>query len=171
MGASNSLHAKMISAMLAAMVISAGLPALADQKGDSVAVTFTGVIKRKPCHISNDRVISISFGNVGVHKVDGTQYTKPIPYTLKCDEESPGLTLKLTVRGAQTMYDKAAIATTAPNLGIRILQNDQPMDINRGIPVNYQSPPDLKAVPVQNPGNELSEGQFRATATLLAEYD
>ena len=161
----------LLLALLTLQTLSVSLPARADQKGDSVAVTFTGVLKRKPCHINNDQAINIHFGNVGVHKVDGTNYTQPINYQLKCDEQDPGLTLKMYVKGTQTGYDTAAITTTAPSLGIRILQNGQPMDINKGLVINYQSPPDLKAVPVQQPGSTLQEGGFQATATLMAEYE
>lgn len=143
--------------------------AQADQTGDSLVVNFHGTLKRKPCHIS---IISpIHFGNVGVHKVDGTRYTQPVPYTLTCDAPDPSAILKMTLRGAVTGYDKAAITTSFRGLGIRILLNGQPMEINNGLAITYTNLPSLQAVLVQQPGEPLLAGVFRATATLLAEYE
>lgn len=84
---------------LTAGLLTLSQPVRAAQTGDSVQVTFTGVLKRKPCHINNDQAINIHFGNVGIHKVDGTRYMQPVNYTLQCDEQDPGLTLNLSVRG------------------------------------------------------------------------
>ncbi|MGN7915783.1 fimbrial protein [Enterobacter sp. 22466] len=157
--------------ILSTSLLTQSFMAQADQKGDSVAVNFTGVLKRKPCHINNDQAINIHFGNVGVHKVDGINYAQPVNYKLTCDEEDPGLTLKMYVKGMQTGYDASAITTTVTNLGIRILQNGQPMAINQGLIINYQNPPKLMVVPVQQPGSTLQEGNFQATATLMTEYE
>lgn len=160
-----------LTKVLLISLLTVNLPVGAAQKGDSVMVMFTGVLKRKPCQISNDQPISVHFGKMGVHKVDGTNYRQPIPYTLKCDEDEPGLILNLTVRGNFVGYDIAALATSARGLGIHIEQNGELMPINKPLPISYSNPPTLTAVPVQLPGGELPEGDFRATATLMAEYE
>lgn len=42
---------------------------------------------------------------------------------------------------------------------------------NKSLDILYQHPSTLEAVPVKDPGmDELGEGAFSATATLLAEY-
>ncbi|OKB66581.1 hypothetical protein BHU62_11975 [Serratia marcescens] len=144
--------------------------AQAEQKGDERQVTFHGTLKKKPCHISGDRDINVHFGNVGINKVDGQKYLQPVPYTLTCEEVNPGWALLLSVKGTPTGFDKSALATNANGLGIRILQNGKPLDINQALPITYGSPPVLQAVPVQQPGVTLPEQDFSTTATLMAEY-
>lgn len=142
----------------------------AEQFGDSVDVKFHGTLKKKPCLIDNDGDIYVHFGNVGVKRVDGQRYMQPVPYTIHCEETDPTWQLTLSVNGTQAGFENTALGTDATGLGIRILQNGVPMEINRAIPINVGSPPTLQAVPVQQSGVTLPEQAFTATATLLAEY-
>ncbi|AKG72534.1 hypothetical protein WN53_09055 [Serratia fonticola] len=144
--------------------------AQADQVGGSVTVKFHGTLKRKPCHIDNDGDIYVHFGNVGINKVDGQHYIQPIPYTLTCEEPDPSLTLLLYVMGTQSSFDSSALKTNANGLGIQILQNGTPLDINKALTINYSNPPTLQAVPVKQGGVKLPKQNFSVTATLLAEY-
>ncbi len=124
-----------------------------------------------PCTIENDNVIDISFGNnVGLHKVDGINYTQEIGYDLHCEPNNKGWELMLSLRGPKSTYDDATLQTNITNLGIRITQNGQAFDIDKPIKITYANPPVLKAVLVKKPGTTLPEGAFSVTATLLAEY-
>ncbi|WP_293770409.1 fimbrial protein [uncultured Pantoea sp.] len=140
------------------------------QTGDTLDLKIHGTLKRKPCHINNDGMIYIEFGNVGIKKIDGKRYIQDINYTLECEDPDDSANLKMTVKGAQTSYNTGAINTNIPGLGIGILQNGLPVIINQPFVIDYNSPPVLKAVPVAS-GVTLYEGAFNATATLLAEYE
>lgn len=153
------------------MVLLMSIDARAQQTGDSRAVNFHGVLKRKPCHINNEGDIDIHFGNVGINRVDGQRYMQDIPYTLTCEETDPSLSLKMSIKGTASGFEDTALNTNANGLGIRILQNGQPLKINDAITINYAAPPILQAVPVQKSGVTLPEQGFSATATLLAEYE
>ncbi|HEM8838473.1 TPA: fimbrial protein [Klebsiella aerogenes] len=143
---------------------------LANQNGDAVTVNFHGTLKRKPCHIANDTDISVHFGNVGIKKVDGQRYMQEVPYTIQCEETDPSWTLMLSVKGTQAGFENSALRTNANGLGIRILADGRPMEINKAMAISYTNPPKLQAVPVQQSGVTLPEQEFSATATLMAEY-
>ncbi|MGD9425809.1 fimbrial protein [Pantoea sp. NSTU24] len=144
--------------------------ACAVEKGDTLKVTLHGTLKRKPCHISNDKIIEVAFGNVGVKKVDGQRYIQPIDYQLECESPDDAATLKMTIKGTQTLYNTGAITTNVSGLGIKVLQNGSAIVINQPFIIDYRHPPVLQAVPVTS-GQALTEGVFSATATLLAEYE
>ncbi|WP_230351056.1 fimbrial protein [Lelliottia sp. WAP21] len=153
------------------LMISASGPAFAVATGDSRDIAFHGTLKIHPCHINNDRDLSIHFDNVGIHKVDGQRYKQAISYQLVCDDIDPTWRLTMIVKGSAAAFDASALSTNAAGLGIQILQNGQPFEINKALDITYQNPPTLEAVPVKDPNvSELSEGAFSATATLLAEY-
>jgi type 1 fimbria pilin len=156
--------------LLALAAVLSVSPALASQVGDSRRVTFHGTLKKKPCHIAGDRDISVHFGNVGINKVDGQRYLQPVAYTLTCEEVDPSWTLMLSVKGTPAGFENTALRTNANGLGIRILQNGKPLEINKPLAIDYASPPVLQAVPVQQRGVTLPEQDFSATATLMAEY-
>lgn len=143
----------------------------AAQIGDNSLVNFTGVLKRRPCHISNDKIINIHFGDVGVKKVDGKNYSRAIPYSIECEEVGQDLSLKLYLKADHPWFNYTTITTSNSNLGLNIYQNGKLMEINEGLKIDYNSPPDLIAIPIKRSNSDLKEGPFTATATLLAEYD
>ncbi|XTZ38504.1 fimbrial protein [Salmonella enterica] len=146
-------------------------PALAIATGDNKAITFHGTLRVHQCHINNDRDINVHFDKVGVHKVDGVRYKQQIPWQLVCDASDPSWRLTLILKGNATTFDNAALTTSASGLGIRILQNGQPFEINKAIDIQSGNLPTLEVVPIKNPNAaDLQAGAFNATATLLAEY-
>ena len=123
------------------------------------------------CVLKNDEIIQVPFGNnVGLHKVDGINYTQDIPYDLVCQPNNKGWDLLLSLHGPKSTFDDAALQTNISNLAIRITQDGKAFDIDKPIKISYSNPPSLKAVPIKNPGTTLPEGAFSVTATLLAEY-
>ena len=129
------------------------------------------LLEAPPCVIQDDSVIDVFFGNnVGIHRVDGINYTQDIQYKLVCQPNSKGWILGLSVVGPQSTFDSAALQTNVDNLAIRLTQDGEPFEINTRLVISPNSPPALKAVPIKRPGSELSKGEFSVVATLLAEY-
>ncbi|TFZ53068.1 pilus assembly protein [Serratia proteamaculans] len=139
-------------------------------------LAFRGTLQEAiPCDINRGGVIDINFGErVGVKRVNGVNYLQPVPYTLDCalaSEQQNELDLTLTVMGEPTSFNGSAVQTREiADLGIQLIQNGKPFELNKPIKINLNDQPRLEAVPVQRPGALLSEGAFEATATLMAAY-
>lgn len=147
---------------------------MAVQTGDTVTYAFSGTfVLLTPCTVNGDQVLNIPFGNVGVKKVDGVQYTRPIPYEVDCHGAPDNSPLNLTISGNATSYDPAAVSTSAEGLGIQIQANGQPFTLNKSMrtTLGALSSLQLTAVPVKDPGKELAEQAFTAVATLTADYE
>ncbi|MCT4715251.1 fimbrial protein [Enterobacteriaceae bacterium H18W14] len=129
------------------------------------------LIEPPPCTINQGNVIDVSFGEqVAIAGVDGTNDKQAVDYQLQCDASDGQSGVVMSVRGTATAFDEAAVQTNQPDLGIRLLLDDRPFNLNTPYSVDPKAPPALFAVPVGAPGATLTEGEFDATATLLAEY-
>lgn len=168
-----STHSRLLAICLAILGLSIVVPSqgFASQSGDTRKVTFHGILKRKPCLISNDGDIYVHFEKIGINKVDGQRYLHDLPYTISCEETDPSLTLKMTIKGTPSGFEDTALETNATGLGIRILKDGQPMKINDAVTINYTSQPKIQVVPVKQTGVDLQEQDFSTTATMLAEYE
>lgn len=124
-----------------------------------------------PCVIENNNLIEVFFGdNVGINRVDGINYTKPVNYTLKCDQNIKGWDLTLSIIGPKSQFDDAGLQTNMANLAIHMIRDGQPFILNERVIISPSKPPIIQAVPVRKPGSTLAKGPFEVTATLLAEY-
>lgn len=149
------------------------------QTGEGLAATTAkmvlyGTLNEPPaCTINNGQTVEVNFGErVGVSKVDGKNYLQRIEYGITCEQGGggSGVTLGLTLSGPVSGFDAAALQTNIPDLAIRILQDGQPLELNKRIDIVMYRPPVLQAVPVKRTGAELPSGAFNVTATLLADY-
>lgn len=138
----------------------------------AVDVNFSGtLLSPPPCTIDNGNMIDVDFGQkVAIKKVDGSHYIQTVSYTINCSPGVPTWSLGLSFNGTETAYDNAAVVTDKSGLGIRMLRDGQPFVMNNRITINAASPPKLEVVPVKDPGIELTDGPFEATATLFADY-
>lgn len=138
----------------------------------SANVTFSGTLNEPPpCTINAGNKIEVDFGDVGVKRVDGVKYRRGVGYTISCGTDTLPWVLKLSVNGTATTFDGSALQTTAPDLGIRLFQNNLPFLLNTPLDITVSSPPILEVVPVKRPGATLAPARFTAVATLLAEYE
>lgn len=129
------------------------------------------LVEPPPCTINDGGNVDVDFGSrVGVTKVDGVNYLQLVNYQITCDPNVEATNMTLQIIGVPTDYDSAAVKANVTDLGIHILQNGQPFELNKPIPIKFVSQPKLEAVPVKRPGATLKEGPFEATATLLAAY-
>ncbi|WP_058914028.1 fimbrial protein [Entomohabitans teleogrylli] len=148
---------------------------LAANNGSVTQVTISGVIIDTPaCTINNQQTIHVSFGRVGVNKVESGDFRQPIPYNVSCDQgDTTGMTLKLILTGSAADFDAdnaTIVSTERSDLGIKIYQDGEPFKLNEPVGISADNIPQLEAVLVQRSGVTLNEGDFSATATLKAEY-
>ncbi len=152
------------SALLALFALGYGTSALAN-------LTFDGTLNEPaPCTINSGSNIEIDFDDVGVNKVDGQNYRKAVNYTITCNAGTLPWQMMLSVRGAATTFESTALQSSVADLGIRLLQNGVPMELNTQLPITPATPPVLEAVPIKRSGTSLQPGGFSASATLLAEF-
>lgn len=146
----------------------------ASQTGDTQTIQFKGeFILMPPCSVNNEQVIAISFGNIGINKVDGINFKKPVPYTVKCFGSQDDTPVNLKISGHAEGFDPAAIATSADGLGIQVQMNGQAMPLNIPVVTTLSAVASLQlsVVPVKDPGKKLTGQAFTAAATLTADYE
>lgn len=135
-------------------------------------LAFRGVlIEPPPCTINSGIAIDVDFGaRLGVNKVNGVNYMQDLNYSISCSAGSAPWSMRLTLEGAATGYDSAAVETNMAGLGLHFMQASKPFPLNTQLPVDPKNLPRLQVVPVKMPGATLSEGAFNATATLQADF-
>lgn len=129
------------------------------------------------CQLGQQDPIKVSFGKVGVRKVDGAAFKKDVPYQLNClGDMSQPWDVTLTFGGtlAGTGFDNATLRTITPlntgKLGIQIQKNGQPLELNKAFAIDVGTPPILSAVPVKRAGTDLVGDDFTATGTLTIAF-
>ena len=134
---------------------------------------FHGTLVAPPtCTISNGNTIEVDFSKVFIDRIDGKNFMQDVPYTITCSSSTrdSSLEMTLTLTGAATDYNSAAIETDVPGLGIELQQDGKPFTLGSTITIAESARPTLKAVPVKKSGAVLSESAFSAWATLQVDY-
>lgn len=134
---------------------------------------FHGTLIAPPCTISNGQTIEVSFGNnLGVNKIDGSNYKQPVKYTVNCAAGYTVNNLAIVIDTvAPASFDSAAVKTDKNGLGIRILVDGSTVTFPKRVAVSDPaSLPVIEAVPVQDQAVSLTEGAFEATMTLRTDY-
>ena len=135
-------------------------------------LTFSGtLVEPPPCTINSGSTIAVDFGEISVNSVDGVKHRKGLNYTITCTASTLPWGLNLMVTGTATSFDSSAVQSSVPDLGIKVLRNNLPFVLNTKHSISLSSPPVLEVVPVKMPGSTLSDGNFTATAVLLAFYE
>lgn len=145
---------------------------LAKQLGDTKNFSFTGVmIQATPCAINGDQPVTVTFGNVGISKIDSGKYVRDLNYNLNCGGATSTNKVTLFIKANSVSWNPRAIATNVVGLGVEILNNGSPIDINSGLDVpDPLNPPLLQVLLVRDPKETLTEQSFNATGTLIADY-
>ncbi|CAB3639963.1 pilus assembly protein [Achromobacter pestifer] len=141
--------------------------------GAAENMRFTGMLQAPACVVTDQGGrINVTFNtNISIEKIDGEQYRQPISYDIECPNEPPWR-IKLTLVATETSFDPAAVQTSIPDLGIRILLNNKPFILNetQRLQMNDRTQrPQLEAVPVRKSGARLPQAEFEAWALLVAE--
>lgn len=161
-----------VAALLATTLLMA-----ADARAD-IDISLHGVLIIPPvCTLSSTSPINVPFGDIGVRKVDGIQFKKPIPYTLSCSGDTShdwAITMTFSGTAASFASDGATLRANSPlngsNLGIQIIKDGAPFVLGVAVAIDPASPPVLEAVPVKRSGTDLLADTFNATGTLRVDY-
>lgn len=138
--------------------------------GDTDINFYGTLIAPPPCEVNEGNIIDVPFGNVGINKVDGSNYLTTLDYTVSCESSTGSWVMYLTLTGDMAAYDAAAVNTTVSGLGVKVFLGGLPFTLDEPVPVNPSALPVLTAVPIKDPAVTLTEGDFMGTATLKAEY-
>ncbi|EOK9944527.1 fimbrial protein [Escherichia coli] len=136
-------------------------------------VSFHGYLVQPPnCSISNGQNIELTFRDVNIDDINGSNYEQVVPYTITCDTavRDPQMEMTLTWSGTQSDFDDSAVATDLNGLGIHLKQTGSDFKLHTPLVVNETSLPVLTAVPVKKSGVDLPESDFEAWATLQVDY-
>lgn len=139
---------------------------------------FDGALIIPPvCQLGHEDPIQVSFGKVGVRKVDGNLFKQDIPYQLNCQGNlnqpwDITLTFNATVAGAG--FDNATLYASSPlnmnKLGIQIQKDGVPLELNKAFTIETGHLPVLSAVPVKRAGFDLVGDDFTAQGTLAIAF-
>ncbi|WP_115448754.1 fimbrial protein [Escherichia coli] len=136
-------------------------------------VSFHGYLVQPPnCSISNGQNIELTFRDMNIDDINGSNYEQVVPYTITCDTavRDPQMEMTLTWSGTQSDFDDSAVATDLNGLGIHLKQAGSDFKLHTPLVVNETSLPVLTAVPVKKSGVDLPESDFEAWATLQVDY-
>lgn len=136
-------------------------------------MTFHGTLVVPPCTISSGKTIEVSFGtNLGVNKIDGSNYKQSVNYTVDCESGYAANNLAIVVDTTNpAAFDSSAVQTDKTGLGIRILVDGAAATFASRVAVSDPvSPPVIEAVPVKDQSVALIAGAFEASLTLRADY-
>lgn len=139
----------------------------------SLQANFSWKLIEPPlCQVNGDKVIAIEFGPVIISQINGDNYKKPVPWDVVCSG-TPDKSMRMKLSGTPVAFDTNLLATSQPDLAIRILQgkvNETQLAVNSWLPFSWPVLPDIKLVPVKKSNAQLSAGDFTAVADLLVEY-
>ncbi|WP_272663227.1 MULTISPECIES: fimbrial protein [unclassified Providencia] len=146
----------------------------------AIPMTFGGtLIGNPPCDITgNDDPITVKFGEVGISRIDGINFSQPFTLTVSCGNDlGNNVALFMGYDGMNANFDNRALQTSKSGLGILLSYNGTVVKPDNGdIPITMSSNGmvniPLVAVPVKDsdPGLVLFEGPFNATGTVEIRY-
>lgn len=138
-------------------------------------MSFHGtLLEHPPCDINDGQPIAINFGEVGVNKVDGENYSQPFEINYTCNGARTDMILRYV--GVATAFDNAAVQSSIENFGIQ-LRNVSSDGVHNlfvvGTAITVSSNQNLSkfvAIPVKKQGSDLPGDSFTSSAMLQLEY-
>lgn len=127
------------------------------------------------CTFNNGAPLDVDFGSIGTEGLDGSKYVQQLNVDFRCEGgsfDSGDRPVHLSLRGKSA--DGETFQTSLGGLGIRVTEKGKVIKPNEKYPVN--SPGNrgrwlLETAPVARPGAALKEGEFTASATLMASFE
>jgi len=125
------------------------------------------------CSINDHRRIFVDFGNsINIEDVNSGVYEQPLRYSVQCDGRKKN-EMKIKVIGEGANFNRNILATDKAGLGIIFKMNGRAMNINPGVGYNFNFPtlPRITVAPISNNPMALQAGRFKATASLVIDYE
>lgn len=130
------------------------------------------------CKVNDGQLITVEFGDVSSTGLNGNNYIKNVPIQVECEGgsfDTGSMNISLSVSGKSTPFSNELLNTDKNDLGILLKHNGEkiipgsfyPLPSKNGNSWNW----DLIASPMGNPGKEISEGEFNASATVVAKFE
>ena len=129
------------------------------------------------CEFNGGNPIEVDFGDIGSEGLDGSRYVQDLLIDFVCsggDFENGAKTIRLTVRGNTSDFSSDYFKTDKQDLGIKLTSSAGIVRPN----ITYQVQSNqnsgrwqLSAAPLAKPGASISEGEFNASATVIASFD
>lgn len=136
-------------------------------------IQITGNIIPAPiCKINNDQTSpQVEFGDLHIELIDGVSYAaRQVPVMVTCSNQ-PGGVIQFSMTGTATSFDTAALKTNVTDLGVKIYNGGEAVNINSWVNINYDEPLNLTAVPIKRSGATLVDGDFSVTGTLVMRLE
>ena len=129
------------------------------------------MVQTTPCAINGDQPIMVSFGNVGISKIDTGRYVQDLHYSLNCGGATSKDKVSMFIKANPATWDTKAIATDVTGLGAQVLKDGSPIELNTYISItDPANPPSLQVRLVKDPDVQLTDQSFVATGTLVVDY-
>lgn len=145
------------------------LPQIAVADSSATVTVKVTVVAPPACVINDNKAIAVEFGNVMMTRLDGSQYRRPVNYTLDC-RGAPSGAMRIQIQGNGAAFDGSVLQTSTSGLGIRLQQGSAQLAINSWLNFTYPQKPTLWAIPIKQPGVTLTGGDFTAVATMKVDY-
>ncbi|KYQ98558.1 pilus assembly protein FimV [Serratia plymuthica] len=129
------------------------------------------------CVVNEGQLINVEFGEISGSNLNGASYPQSIPVRFQCEGgsfEDGTLNIKLAVSGTPAPFTNNAFKTDKTDLGIEIKHNGQLVVPNEFYPVpniGNGGSWNLVAAPLANGGKDIAEGEFNASATIVAAFE
>lgn len=131
------------------------------------------------CIINEGQTIEVAFGEMGGRDLDGNKNEKIVPIRVRCEGgsfEGTHLNIAMAVAANSAAFGGSDyIKTDKKNLAIKLKQLDgSELKPNSFHPIKmYENIGEwgFIAAPISNNGQEISEGDFNATATIVSEIE
>ncbi|QWZ48823.1 fimbrial protein [Enterobacter bugandensis] len=140
--------------------------------GSSATIKVMVNISIPPCTINNGQTIDVDFGD-SIYTTDVAKgiYSVPVNYSLDCQGMEADKTLQMTISGTGEDFDSSYLKTSMPGLGIKLIANGVDFPLNSKLDFKTATDkPELVAVLVKDPAQDLSTGEFTAGATMEVSY-
>ncbi|NIG98190.1 MAG: fimbrial protein [Serratia symbiotica] len=126
------------------------------------------------CVVNEGKLINLECGEISGSNLNGSSYSQHMPVHFQCaggSFEDGSLNIKLAISGAAAAFNDNVFKTNKSDLGIQLTHNGALIIPN----VFYLVPNignggswNLLVVPLANGNKEIDEGEFNASATIVA---
>jgi len=138
----------------------------------NVDININGtIIAKASCTFSGQKPLQIDYGDVYISDLASGNNRKNLDYSLRCTGDSDGKKVAMRFEGEGADFNNQLLKTDIKGLGIKLLNNSNPQDINSWFFIDPSNQPTLEAELVKQDNANFQSGQeFSAAMTLIVEY-